>query len=707
GEKVYIPGGADWRSTTFDRKRTGLYGALQWQPNNDLEFHVRAFRSRYDNQWVEYGAFVQNGADALPAADATNIYGSNGALVYTSDLRAYNWNAINQTYGENPMAALTDTALQRGHSVTSDYSGGMTWTPTNDLKISSDLQFVESNAASTRYDLYLWSYIPGFSLDTRSGIPKITSTSTTSATDASNYGWYATMDHREEHVGRELAWNADADYRVSETGFLRALTGGVRVTRRTEMDADSGYNWTALTPYWNGASAVTYASTTPASYVTLNNFSNFFRGMTTLPSALYFPSLSMVECYPDCLSSLQKEITGNTVNASTFKPYQRNNQTETNESAYLMAKFTDDSHLFAPMSGSIGVRLVNTQNSYNGYVALPSQQVVWNGSTGYLGGGYEKRDGSNADFAALPSLNLQFLLTPQIHWRIALGQALNRPSFSQMNPGTQLSAVTDSTNNITGWAGAYGGNPNLKAEKSDQADTSLEWYGDDGSEAHLALFYKAVHNYITTGVFAENYAVTMPDGTTTTQTFQVTEPFNGSLAIAKGFEIGGQKFFDFLPHPFDGFGLQANFTYVYSKAPSDIAYDMDGKAITGLPMDGMSRYSYNLIGMYEKGPYSLRLAYNWRSKYLLATTANGTTGSTTITAHGIQYAYALPVYNDDYGQLDGSIEYKVDDHFTVSFEATNLTDEVTHTIMGTGSQAEGRSWFVNDRRYMLGIRFAY
>src|SRR3546814_16600110 len=34
-------------------------------------------------------------------------------------------------------------------------------------------------------------------------------------------------------------------------------------------------------------------------------------------------------------------------------------------------------------------------------------------------------------------------------------------------------------------------------------------------------------------------------------------------------------------------------------------------------LEGISEHSYNLVAMYEKGIVSARVAYNWRSKYLV------------------------------------------------------------------------------------------
>src|SRR3546814_9745764 len=73
--------------------------------------------------------------------------------------------------------------------------------------------------------------------------------------------------------------------------------------------------------------------------------------------------------------------------------------------------------------------------------------------------------------------------------------------------------------------------------------------------------------------------------------------------------IGGQTFFDFLPGPFDGFGIQANYTYVDSSNPAIIPTELT-------PLPNLSKSSFNVAGLYENGGLSARVEYNYRSKYI-------------------------------------------------------------------------------------------
>src|SRR3546814_20678300 len=86
-----------------------------------------------------------------------------------------------------------------------------------------------------------------------------------------------------------------------------------------------------------------------------------------------------------------------------------------------------------------------------------------------------------------------------------------------------------------------------------------------------------------------------------------------------------------------------------------------------LPLEGLSKWSYNVAGIYEKYGISARVAYNWRSSYLLTTSASN-----------INY----PVWADAYGQLDESFLVSVGDHLKIGLQGTNLLTPRTFLTVG-------------------------
>ena len=110
-------------------------------------------------------------------------------------------------------------------------------------------------------------------------------------------------------------------------------------------------------------------------------------------------------------------------------------------------------------------------------------------------------------------------------------------------------------------------------------------------------------------------------GTATSTPLPAPPTNNLDKGIIRGFEFGYSQFFDFLPGWLSGFGVQANYTFVDSKGGTNAIvdpYETDVRtAPVDLPLEGLSRRSYNVVGVYEKNRLSFRLAYNLGSRYLL------------------------------------------------------------------------------------------
>ena len=65
---LWIPKGSQWRTLEFDRKRQGLYGALQWK-KDDVDSSLTYFRSKYRMQSDERAIFAQSDPYKLQVAN--------------------------------------------------------------------------------------------------------------------------------------------------------------------------------------------------------------------------------------------------------------------------------------------------------------------------------------------------------------------------------------------------------------------------------------------------------------------------------------------------------------------------------------------------------------------------------------------------------------------------------------------------------------
>ena len=130
-----------------------------------------------------------------------------------------------------------------------------------------------------------------------------------------------------------------------------------------------------------------------------------------------------------------------------------------------------------------------------------------------------------------------------------------------------------------------------------------------------------------------------------------------------------------LRHQFSSLQLQANYTYVDSET-----------------LQNLSRHSLNLIGMYERGKVSARIAYNWRDRFL--------SGIANIVNVG-----ALPIYTRAYGWLDASVRYRFTDNVSLAIEGTNLLRTMRSAYYGVETRPQG-NW-LNDTQFSATVTIRF
>lgn len=740
GQRAWIPKGADWRTMMFDRERLGSYAAFQWRPNETTETWFTIFRSEYDMSWKEDAIFVQNSPwTTNPSADS--VFDSNG--VYQSG--TFTNSAPPEWAPQVPGIPFgADVRVSNRESVTTDYSAGIKWQSGDNWEFNADIQYTDSTTDSLDNTVATGINLDSIDIDLRGSLPSIT-TDANHLADPTNYYWAFAMPHIEDAKAEQFAFKADAQYNVDDS-FIKSVKFGARFTDREADNINTGYHWDAIFQPWMTTDSQSERDADgniivfkgldvnnlgmpymqDGSQMTLNQFKNFFRGDANLQGVVWAPNVSIARDYPNGLVNLYRDAAeyadslghpyslykGEYNLRNKHHPQWRNIQTEKTWSAYGLVRFGFDD-LVKPIDGNIGVRVVQTDASSDGFLIYPDEAPFGNGQSEAISAG-------NKYTNVLPSLNLRMMLTDQVVTRLALSQAIARPDFSQMQAYKQLNATQDQVLNTWRLTSSSNSNPNLRPLKADQVDVSFEWYfNDSGGMANLNFFYKDISGIIRNQSVEEQYA----DLSGAQQTYLVTQPVNVGSAKIQGFEIGYSQFFDTLPEPFDGLGIQANYTYIDSttKIPLSVdssnpdqliaPIDTDGRMYVGeLPYEGLSKHAYNLVGMFEKGPLSIRLAWSWRDEYLMSIGPNGFNGTDGGVGVSQDMAWRLPVYSDDTGQLDGSIFYRFSDSLSLGLEMNNLTNSETRTIMKQNKDGAGdhyASHFTNDTRYALTLRASF
>jgi iron complex outermembrane receptor protein len=343
---------------------------------------------------------------------------------------------------------------------------------------------------------------------------------------------------------------------------------------------------------------------------------------------------------------------------------------EKNKALYGMVEFEKDA-----LRGNLGLRYIKTDVSATGYDfdGTPTTDI------GQNNGWSTNKVTQRASYDdVLPSLNVVYELGRDTLLRFAAANAITRPNFENM---FLTSVVGFADTNVSNDSFNHG-SPALKPQKATQFDLGVEYYYGGGDLLAAGVFYKKIDNFVTTQTL-QNQSVGVVSPDTGLDSWTVNRYVNAGGGKITGAELQGQRGFG------NGFGVAANYTYADATAPAT-SY-LDELNLFTLS----SRHTANVVGYYETAVYSARLAYNWRSEYM-------------VREAGFYYGNRM---HDAIGSLDLSLAWNVNANLRLSFEAVNLTKE-DDVQFGAGNAAAQRqslrdgfpAWsFEGETTYRLGL----
>jgi iron complex outermembrane receptor protein len=275
----------------------------------------------------------------------------------------------------------------------------------------------------------------------------------------------------------------------------------------------------------------------------------------------------------------------------------------------------------------------------------------------------------------LPSLNARLELNDEWIARASYSKVINRPTITSLPAFLNIDS--------SGFEGS-GGNPELEPFRADRYDLALEYYFGEAGLVALTYFSYDVESFIQS-VSKNEFIPELVGGGINGQSdgnVNVTRPRNGTGGSVNGFEFSALLPFTFLP--IEGFGSVFNYTSLDSGATNT--------TFTGFPapLPLLTDKSWNTVLYYENDTFNARLAYSWRSEYLLEVT-NG-----------------FPEFLDDRGQLDFSARYNINDNWQITFDGLNLTEEnQTGTVKAVGGASIDNGNMFFERRLALGVRATF
>ncbi|MDT8758446.1 TonB-dependent receptor [Sphingomonas psychrotolerans] len=652
---VYYDRGKRWRPS--------INGALQWRPAHNLEFYVeglwQAARTNVENDFV--GVDMVNGNPAL-----TNIVRDPDAPNQLASVTV----TPNFAGGEDIDFSRSTRA---GRTNTYQAAIGGRWEIDDRATLTTDLAYTDTNAVYTDHNI---DFAPAtgqsadivFDVPGGDGGPQL-SIPGFDALNPDNFILRGIWDRRSYAGGRGVQWRTDLKIKT-DLPVITQFDFGFRYTDR-DARLRSGGRYATLRPLGIPLSAIPgdggpihagfrgsgdaqpfrqwYAPTRDAIFGNIDAIRDLARsGLAQIGT-------------PEALAQLAAY-------GPEIPAFIANEQFDATERSYAVyGQIHYDTRIGSlPIDGVIGARIVNTATEATG--------------TGLVNGIPTPATSRQNYVDVLPSATFRAHLTDQLQLRLSATETRTRPEFNQLSP-----ALTINLNStpLTGNSGNIG----LQPIQSSNYDLSLEWYFTRTGSLTAAIFRRDVQGFITNLNVPVNDPLYGP--------VLVNRPENGGRGRLQGAEVAFQTFFDFLPGWLSGFGTQLNATYIDASQSLPPAL---GEAGQDTDIPGVSKWSFNAVGIYEKGPVSARLAYNWRSRV------------TNFFATDSQGQLIGAEFNRPIERLDFSLSVTPAEMVTLTFDVSNITGSPFRALRESPDQAGPgypRDVRYESRVFALGARFRF
>lgn len=306
---------------------------------------------------------------------------------------------------------------------------------------------------------------------------------------------------------------------------------------------------------------------------------------------------------------------------------------------------------------------------------------------------------SNDDFAFYPSFHVNYNLNDEMKLRFNINTGASRPDYDELAPNFSIS---DTLGTISG------GNPAAKPERAIGVDAYFEYYMKPQGYLQVGLFYKSISD----ALFRQQTTFGSTILNTPTQDrsgYSYTTVRNGGAGYIRGLDLAYNQFAEplvesiGLPDWMGGLGVRLSATFSESEitVPATIIVPtgvvLAPRRKSALP--GASDVVYNAALVYEKYNISMKLAYQFRTKWL-----QDVGGYITVNNVVVPDGNGDIYWNDSEG-LSFSARYELNDTFELTFDAVNLLDSPGRRFADSESNPIEYETF--GARYMVGVKFTY
>ena len=642
-----------------DRERPAANIALQWKPNADSEYNFEYAYEGYRNKITQRMLFTfvdwwgSLGADP---GSTVNLY--PGTNIVKS--RTVNF-PFSFTSGENTTQS-TDTNV---------FALNGKWHINDKLNLKADLSHVDSVFNTQFIALRATHVFDSVAVDFNAGggVPSLKYGNNADAANPAMWNSDYFYDNANRNTGHSTALTVDGTY-DADWGMLKKVSFGVHNDSHTATES----RW-----FQDGCLCGPALSTYSPGFVTSN--SGFFDGVGDFPR-------SWVVVNGDYLVSHADEIRRGVQAREPFRNIQTSENLhftknfdidEKTTSAYVMGDF--ENQVFGKLlQTEIGVRSIQVNTD----MIFTDETAAHNVTTG-----------TAKAYKLLPSVTVRYDISHDMRLRFNYGETLRRPNFADVNP---LLTLYDSLTPVPGQSfrpegTGFGGNKDLKPTESKNVDVGYEWYFAPDSLFYTTVFRREIQGLVVPLVHLIHR--TVPGYTATS--FLVNTPVNASDGVMQGAEIGSTYFPKNLPGLLNGLGVQGSITILDSSQNIPIA-NADGVVVEQAKNDffGVSKLSYNVTLMYDRGPLNMRLSHVWRDDWLSRNEAR-------------LFANPVGIWQKAEGFTDFQLNYNVNDKMSFSVDATNIFNQKSQGYykFGNAGNADITNFntFLISRSFAIGLRW--
>ncbi|HEY0685453.1 MAG TPA: TonB-dependent receptor [Steroidobacter sp.] len=614
-----------------DYQRPQVNAAFQWRPTDELEVYADGIYTEYESRWESDFIF----SDIFAAQNVTNVSATDRCGAYDVNPAGFGGGTNRQSLCIADSARFNNvpvmTSTQARDSGTDQYlfATGLRWN-SGSWHLDGDVSYQRSHTENRIIIVDIGKQASAVDVTVDAGKHGTTNMVGNPLGVADGFLFANSLfQDLNDAVGTQLAFAGNGAYDLG--GWLSQIQFGVRYA-----DRDSEYRAFSGGPGAPGGNRATLVSSVdlPDNFLvnSRSSISYINGGQRWLT-----PNRDFLLDQTDTLRAIYGAPAGD----PAFTPTRNYDANEKTYAGYLQGKYQFDFANGMSLDGLLGGRLTKTDRELSGTGLVNQVQTP------------VTTDVSDTDF--LPNFSARLRITPDLQLRFTAARTLARPAFEDLNPGLTYEVPINANIRPNG----FGGNPDLKPQKSEAFDLTLEYYFARSSYVSAGLYYRDIQDRIIDAIEPETI-----DGIT----YNITRPRNVGSAELQGIEIAGQTFFDFLPGFWSGFGAMANFTLADSEVTTA------GDVLEGRELQGVSKYSYNLGLLYEQSGITGRLIYTHRSEY-----------TETLLAGLLSPVGSGPQFNGvrDNGRLDFSLGYDLTENLTVSVDGTNLTQAKYYSYFGT------------------------